>query len=591
MVAVGGVIANIVKADRYQHPLDGPFNDAFAKGACKHRGEKGEDIEMNAMKGLTLRFNHWIVKIGRFFVSLVAAQSSGASDEPDEYPSTTPGQTIQSLHPIVTHERGAARVITPAAVRSQPRFPRNAVRVVVAFALLVSVVGALWSYGSAGNAKLAAEMSIKAESRTEGSEALPALQPTFTPTFAATPLAIADVSELTQIVIVTPTPDTGQAVTTAGAAIERASISGANRDSRIGLMGLLPPGNVSLFQASQPRIDLSDLKIPPVAEEVSDAPPPQIQVVLLDGTVLTPEREQKAMQPTVAPEPPTPTPTPLIPPLVKGPPTRYWSSFQPAPPEENDHFWIESPFLNTEYNRVAAPSYQFGSTAGGQYRPHHGIDIANRWGTPVQAGVAGTVVFAGLDDPIAMGPYPNFYGNTVVIRLDRRLPVAGGELDVFVLYGHLSRVTVEVGQHVEPPDIVGEVGMTGIAIGPHLHLEVRVGENTYQHSVNPYLWVRPAPGEGVVAVRLITADGRSWPGVRLTLARFEEGRAVWGRVIETYLDNENIGPNPSWGENGALGDVPAGYYVLLGNVNGEAVRAEFFVREGQTTFVEIRTKQ
>jgi hypothetical protein len=77
----------------------------------------------------------------------------------------------------------------------------------------------------------------------------------------------------------------------------------------------------------------------------------------------------------------------------------------------------------------------------------------------------------------------------------------------------------------------------------------------------------------------------------LTLARFEEGRAVWGRQIETYLDNENLLPNPSWGENGAMGDVPAGYYVLIGNVQGEAVRAEFFVREGQTTFVELRTKQ
>jgi murein DD-endopeptidase MepM/ murein hydrolase activator NlpD len=196
-----------------------------------------------------------------------------------------------------------------------------------------------------------------------------------------------------------------------------------------------------------------------------------------------------------------------------------------------------------------------------------------------------------LDDQIAMGPYPNFYGNTVVIQLDRKLPVAGGEIDVFLLYGHLSRVTVTQGQRVAPDDIVGEVGMTGIAIGPHLHLEIRAGANTYQNSINPYLWVQPGAGEGAVAVRLVAADGRSWPGARLTLARFEEGRAVWGRQIETYLDNENLLPNPSWGENGAMGDVPAGYYVLIGNVQGEAVRAEFFVREGQTTFVELRTKQ
>ena len=190
-----------------------------------------------------------------------------------------------------------------------------------------------------------------------------------------------------------------------------------------------------------------------------------------------------------------------------------------------------------------------------------------------------------------IGPYPNFYGNTIVILLDQKLNVGGGAMDVFLVYGHLSRVTVAQGQRVAPADIVGEVGMTGIAIGPHLHVEMRVGVNDYQHSVNPYLWLQPLPGNGAVAVRLLTADGRSWPGARLTLARFEDGQAVWGRQIETYLDNEGIGPNPSWGENGAMGDVPAGYYVLVGNINGEAVRTEFFVRPGQTTFVEVRTRQ
>jgi hypothetical protein len=105
------------------------------------------------------------------------------------------------------------------------------------------------------------------------------------------------------------------------------------------------------------------------------------------------------------------------------------------------------------------------------------------------------------------------------------------------------------------------------------------------------LWLKPLPGNGAVAVRLLTADGRSWPGARLTLARFENNQAVWGRMIETYLDDENIGPDPIWGENGAMGDVPAGYYVLVGNVGGESIRAEFFVREGQTTFVEVRTDQ
>ncbi len=102
--------------------------------------------------------------------------------------------------------------------------------------------------------------------------------------------------------------------------------------------------------------------------------------------------------------------------------------------------------------------------------------------------------------------------------------------------------------------------------------------------------MQPLDDAGAVAVRLLTADGRTWPGARLTLARFENGRAVWARLIETYRDNETIGPDPSWGENGAMGSVPPGYYVLVGNVNGQQVRAELTVEAGKTTFVELRTE-
>ena len=62
-------------------------------------------------------------------------------------------------------------------------------------------------------------------------------------------------------------------------------------------------------------------------------------------------------------------------------------------------------------------------------------------------------------------------------------------------------------------------------------------------------------------------------------------------MIETYRDDENIGPDPIWGENGAMGDVPAGTTSLSATSTAKSIRAEFFVREGQTTFVEVRTKQ
>lgn len=295
---------------------------------------------------------------------------------------------------------------------------------------------------------------------------------------------------------------------------------------------------------------------------------------------------------TATPVPPSPTPTTIpspTPPAVG--PGRLWSTFTPKPVAQSDHFWVANPFAGFASNRFASPNYQFGSTAGNRYRPHHGLDISNPLGTPVQAGVEGVVVHAGLDDPDVLGPYPNFYGQAVVILLDRRLPVAGGELDVFLLHGHLSEVRVTVGQRVQPSDIVGLVGMTGIAIGPHLHIEVRLGANTYSHSVNPWLWLEPAPGNGAVAVRVLTADGRTWAGAKVSIARFQRGQAIWARQIETYLDTENIGPDPAWGENGAMGDVPAGTYYLIANIDGESIRAEFDVRAGETTFVEIRTNR
>ncbi|MEM7532230.1 MAG: peptidoglycan DD-metalloendopeptidase family protein [Chloroflexota bacterium] len=308
---------------------------------------------------------------------------------------------------------------------------------------------------------------------------------------------------------------------------------------------------------------------------------PRLQFVPFDGVRLGS---------TPTPPLPTPTPTPTLPPrpIERG---SLWSAFQPRPAVENDHFWIERPFGPSAGIQLASPSYQFGSTAGNRYRPHHGIDISNPLGTPILAGTTGEVIHAGMDDPQLLGPYNRFYGNTVVIRLDRRLPVAGGEVDVLVLYGHLSEVYAQVGQRVEPGDVVGTVGMTGIAIGPHLHVEVRIGGNTYQDSVNPYLWLRPLNDSGAVAVRLLTAEGRTWSGARVSIARFVGGRAVWGRQIETYLDNENLSPDPAWGENGAMGSVPPGQYYLIGNVNGERFAAEFVVNPGQTTFVEIRTQQ
>ena len=271
-------------------------------------------------------------------------------------------------------------------------------------------------------------------------------------------------------------------------------------------------------------------------------------------------------------------------------PGSLWPTFEPPSPISGEHFWLEPPFPGG-FNQLYSPGYQFGSTGGGRYRIHHGVDIGNPVGTPVLATASGEVVHAGPDNPELLGPYNDFYGNTVVIRLDRKLNTSRGEQDVFVLYGHLVSVEVQEGQWVGTGDYLGGVGMTGIAIGPHLHMEVRIGQNSYLHTVNPALWMRPAAYTGTVAVRLLSATGRTWPGVQLSLYRYEESGVSWYRVVETYPELESIGPDPSWGENGALSHIPVGAYLLTGSVNGEEVRQEITVRDGETAFVELRTQQ
>jgi len=334
-------------------------------------------------------------------------------------------------------------------------------------------------------------------------------------------------------------------------------------------------------------LDAASAILVPTATAANIVMPPIITVVpqvrVLPGVTL---------KRSLTPEPPTPTPSPTpTPEPVNLNPGRLWSTFAPQSAPNNDHFWVGRPFGDYATNQLASPSYQFGSTAGDRYRTHHGMDISNPFGTPVLSGTDGEVVHASPDDTVLLGPYNNFYGNAVVIRLNRQLPVANGQLDVYLLYGHLSQVNVSVGQKVRPEDVIGAVGMTGIAIGPHLHVEIRLGSNTYYNNVNPYLWVAPLEGQGAVAVRVLTADGRTWPAAAISVVRFSGGVAAWARQIITYMDTENIGPDPAWGENGAMDGVTAGSYYVVGVVNGERVSAEITVGAGETTFVELRTKQ
>ncbi len=90
---------------------------------------------------------------------------------------------------------------------------------------------------------------------------------------------------------------------------------------------------------------------------------------------------------------------------------------------------------------------------------HSGVDIAAPTGTPILAALKGIVVSAESSGG---------YGNLVILEHENGL---------FTYYAHQSRMTARKGQELERGQVLGYVGSTGRSTGPHLHFEVRSGEN------------------------------------------------------------------------------------------------------------------
>ncbi|HET7204091.1 MAG TPA: peptidoglycan DD-metalloendopeptidase family protein [Steroidobacteraceae bacterium] len=94
----------------------------------------------------------------------------------------------------------------------------------------------------------------------------------------------------------------------------------------------------------------------------------------------------------------------------------------------------------------------------GVVRAHKGVDYAAPTGTPIWAAGEGRIQFAGRKGG---------YGNVVMIDHGK---------GISTVYGHMSRFgkSARAGRRIKQGDIIGYVGMTGTATGPHLHYEYRV---------------------------------------------------------------------------------------------------------------------
>lgn len=262
-----------------------------------------------------------------------------------------------------------------------------------------------------------------------------------------------------------------------------------------------------------------------------------------------------------------------------------YSAARADAPSAPRHAWFQRPIADTLANPWIDATYRYGSTLGGAFQEHQGVEFNNPRGTPVHAAGPGVVVFAGEAEAGS---------NTVAILHDRQWEGRS----VFTTYYHNASLDVRTGDRVAEGQVIARVGNTGRATNNHLHFEVHVAPTTDSaaivdpeqrfppHTVNPQLWLEPMPGTGIVAGRVLDAQGRPVQGARV------HGLVLAYPVETPYAFAETYGerghPDPAYGENFAVGDVPAGDYVLGVDIEGERVWRRVRVTAGSVTFVEFR---
>ncbi len=322
--------------------------------------------------------------------------------------------------------------------------------------------------------------------------------------------------------------------------------------------------------ATSPTIIAIDTTPPEPTAKPPPSPTPAPMGLIGEGIATT--RGAATPPPAGSPNAATPvtaTPSP-VPPTFTPPP--------PPPPVEGEHLLLPRP-VPAGGVTWTDKSYPYGSTRGGTLRPHTGVEFFVPSGTPALAVAPGVVVVAGDDMQVAYGPQPNFYGNLVIVEMNG---LTDGPL--FALYGHLSEVTVQVGQPVAAGDTVGLSGESGVADGPHLHFELRFGENSYGATRNPLLWLKPLARTGVVAGRVLGPGGELLREAPVSLLRVD-GRAPY-TTTTSYADGE---PNPDdiLDETFVLDDVEPGYHEVVVDAGRRRYSTELWVFPDRVNWVEI----
>ncbi len=285
-------------------------------------------------------------------------------------------------------------------------------------------------------------------------------------------------------------------------------------------------------------------------------------------TFITPQRTVTLAIETSTPFPLTEAPAPLptatpgamqlfFPTVIPVQGAEYRPPLYPIPwaPSTHDHFYFAAP-IAAAYPGEPEWDYPYGGVFFGPTIIHTGVDLPAPRGTDVLAAGPGTVVWAGLG--LYTGSPESLkdpYGLAVAIRHD----FGYQDQQLYTIYAHMEEIDVVVGQWLNTGAIVGKVGSTGNTTGPHLHFEIRLGENSFYSTRNPVLWVSPPQGEGILVGRVMADYGSTLKNYLVSVKNITTDK-TW--KVYTYASDATIHSDAYYDENVALGDLPAGVYEL-----------------------------
>jgi len=250
----------------------------------------------------------------------------------------------------------------------------------------------------------------------------------------------------------------------AAQAVDSRSVFPASASQGALVIGKVPPGSRVEYAGRQLRVSGYGSVVFGIGRD--EHGPLQVQVTQPDGRVdhasiaVTP-RDWPTEQVNGVP-PKTVNPPPDIAARIK----REQAQVTAARERDDPRPDFAQPFAWPVQGRISG---RFGNARVYNGQPgagHSGMDIAVPTGTPVKAPAAGVITFAA----------PDLYLTGGTILLDHGFGVSSNFL-------HLSRIDVKVGERVQQGQVIGAVGATGRATGPHLHW----GMNWFDVRIDPLL--------------------------------------------------------------------------------------------------------